>query len=68
LEHDQIPGSAAPGACLCDRAQTLRTCPEIIESTFERDSDRHARRRIKTSRKTRTQPCFGFDPPALDFD
>jgi hypothetical protein len=25
LEHDQIPGSAAPGACLCDRARTLIT-------------------------------------------
>jgi hypothetical protein len=33
-----------------------------------KDSDRHAGRRIKTSRKTRTQPRFGFDPPALDFD
>jgi len=27
-----------------------------------------AGRRIKTSRQTRTQPRFGFDPPTLDLD
>src|SRR5262249_55139105 len=32
------------------------------------DSDRFAGRRIKTSRQTRTQPRFGFDPPTLDLD
>src|SRR5262245_41850795 len=32
------------------------------------DSDRLAGRRIKTSRQTRTQPRFGFDPPTLDLD
>src|ERR1700736_2522465 len=33
-----------------------------------KDSDRHAARPIKTSRKSRTQPRFGFDPPDLDID
>jgi hypothetical protein len=32
------------------------------------DSDRHAGRPIKTSRKSRTQSRFGFDLPALDID
>jgi hypothetical protein len=32
------------------------------------DSRRHSRRPIKTSRKNRTQPRFGFDLPALDID
>jgi predicted RNA-binding Zn-ribbon protein involved in translation (DUF1610 family) len=29
---------------------------------------RYAGRPIKTSRKSRTHPRFGFDPPALDID
>jgi predicted RNA-binding Zn-ribbon protein involved in translation (DUF1610 family) len=32
------------------------------------DSDRHAGRPIKASRKSRTQSRFGFGPPALDID
>src|SRR5947208_10401226 len=32
------------------------------------DSDRHAGRPIKTPRKSRTQPRFGFHPPDLDID
>src|SRR5947207_1583517 len=33
-----------------------------------KDSDRHAGRPIKTPRKSRTQPRFGFHPPDLDID
>src|ERR1700694_327525 len=32
------------------------------------DSDRHAGRPVKTSRKSRTSPRLGFDPLALDID
>jgi hypothetical protein len=42
--------------------------PTVRRGPAPKDSDRHARRRIKTARKTRNQPCFGFDPPALNFD
>jgi hypothetical protein len=42
--------------------------PTIQPAAAPKDGDRHAGRPIKTSRKTRTQPRFGFDPPALDFD
>src|SRR2546423_3898771 len=50
------------------RQSPERSADSPARAAAPKDSDRHARRRIKTSRKTRTQPCFGFDPPALDFD
>jgi hypothetical protein len=50
------------------RQSPQRRADSPARAAAPKDSDRHARRRIKTSRKTRTQPCCGFDPPALDFD
>src|SRR5690348_14263325 len=50
------------------RQSPQRRADSPARAAAPKDSDRHARRRIKTSRKTRTHPCFGFDPPALDFD
>src|SRR5712672_2511440 len=50
------------------RQSPQRRADSPARAAAPKDSDWHARRRIKTSRKTRNQPCFGFDPPALDFD
>src|SRR2546421_5519108 len=59
---------AEPPAFRWARQSPQRRADSPARAAAPKNSDWHARRRIKTSRKTRNQPCFGFDPPALDFD
>jgi hypothetical protein len=50
------------------RQSPQRRADSPAPAAAPKDCDRHAGRRIKTSRKTRTHRSFGFDLPALDFD
>ena len=50
------------------RQSPQRRAANPAPAAAPKDCDRHAGRRTKTSRKTRTQSRFGSDPPALDFD
>ena len=56
-------------ACGGGRAALLKSRPHDspAPASAPKNSDRNAGRRIKT-RKIRTLPRFGFDPPALDID
>jgi hypothetical protein len=49
------------------RQSPQRRADSPARAPAPKDNNRHARRQIKTSRKTRTQSRFGFDPPALEF-
>src|SRR6202158_3351582 len=49
------------------RQSPQRRADSPAPAAAPQDSDRNAGRRIKT-RKIRTPPRFGFDPPALDID
>src|SRR5207237_6440464 len=50
------------------RQPPQRRAASPARAAAPQDSDRHTGRPIKTSRKSRTQSRFGFDPPALDID
>src|SRR5256714_11463316 len=50
------------------RQSPQRRADSPAPAAAPKDCDRHAGRRTKTSRKTRTQSRFGFHPPALDID
>src|SRR5438270_3972676 len=50
------------------RQSPQRRADSPAPAAAPKDCDRHAGRRTKTSRKTRTQARLGSDPPALDFD
>src|ERR1700730_3744581 len=50
------------------RQSTQRRADSPARAAAPQDSDRYAGRPINTSRKTRAQPRFGFDPLALDID
>src|ERR1700674_5199001 len=49
------------------RQSPQRRADSPAPAAAPKNSDRNAGRRIKT-RKIRTPPRFGFDPPALDID
>src|SRR5436309_10414241 len=50
------------------RQSPQRDADSPAPAAAPQDSHRYAGRPVKTSRKTRTQLRFGFDPPALDID
>ena len=50
------------------RQSSQRRADSPAPAAASQDGDRHAGRPIKTPRKGRTQPRFGFDPLALDVD
>src|SRR5271167_4771084 len=58
---DQLLGYRRP------RQSSQRCADSPAPAAAPKNCDRDASRRIET-RKTRTQPCFGFDPPALDIE
>jgi hypothetical protein len=50
------------------RQSPQRGADSPARTAAPQDSHRYAGRPIKTSRRSRTHPRFGFDPPALDID